>query len=168
MEKEIKKGEIIIYKTPDNKVKIDVSLENETIWLTQKQIAELFGKGVPTINEHIKNIYKEKELDGAATIRNFRIVQKEGKRVIERNIDFYNLDCILSVGYRVNSQKATRFRIWATKTLKDYLVKGYVVNEKRLLEAENKFKELQNAVDFLRQKSDKNLWVLITQLSLNF
>lgn len=149
---EPKKGEIVIYQTPDKKIKIDVSLENETIWLTQKQIAKLFGKGVPDVNEHIKNIYKHKELEKNATIRKFRIVQKEGKRTVERHIDFYNLDMIISVGYKVSSKRATQFRIWATKTLKDYLLKGYAINEKRLLEAKSKFEELKSTVDFLQKK----------------
>ncbi|MFH1968173.1 MAG: virulence protein RhuM/Fic/DOC family protein [bacterium] len=151
--KEIKKGEIIIYKA-DNKIKIDVKLDQETVWLTQKQMAELFNKGLPTINEHIKNIFKEGELKENSVIRKFRITASDGK-AYETN--FYNLDVVISVGYRVKSQQGVRFRIWATNTLKNYLVKGYNVNEKRLLEAENKFKELQTTVDFLRQKSKHEL-----------
>ena len=149
---ENKRGEIIIYKTEDGP-KLNVQLKEETVWLNQKQMAELFNKGTPTINEHIKNIYKEGELKESSTIRNFRIVQKEGKRKVERDVDFYNLDVIISVGYRVKSLRGTQFRIWATSTLKNYLVKGYVLNQKRLLQAENQFKELQGTIDFLKKKS---------------
>lgn len=151
------KDSIAIYKSKGGEVELKIKLEKETVWLTQKQIATLFDKGVPTINEHIQNIYKEGELKRDATIRNFRIVQKEGGRTITRNTDFYNLDAIISVGYRVNSQKATQFRIWATRVLKNYLLKGYAINEKRLLEAKEKFNELQNAIAFLRKKSKAKL-----------
>lgn len=150
-------GKIVIYQASDKKVRIDVTLDQETVWLTQKQMSLLFNKNVKTISEHIKNIYSEKELDKVPTIWNSQIVQKEGGRTIKRNVDFYNLDVIISVGYRVKSLQGTQFRIWATNTLKNYLVKGYIVNEKRLLEAQNKFKELQVAVDFLKQKSGHEL-----------
>ena len=151
------KGEIIIYKTSKNEVSLDVRLEEETVWLSQKQMAELFDKDVRTINEHSGNIYKEAELDQKSTIRKFRIVQKEGNRNVSREIDFYNLDVIISVGYRISSLRGTQFRIWATKTLKDHLIKGYTVNEKRLLEARGKFEELQTAISFLQEKSKKEL-----------
>ena len=150
------KEKIVIYKTQKGP-EFEVRLKEETVWLTQKQIAELFNKGVPAINEHIKNIYKEGELDKKSTIRNFRIVQIEGKRRIGREVDSYNLDMILSVGYRVSSKRATQFRIWATKTLKNYLIKGYAINEKRLLDAENKFNELRTAIDFLKNKAKHEL-----------
>jgi death-on-curing family protein len=156
MEKEIKKGEIIIYKSKDGP-RLDVRLEKETVWLTQKQIAELFGKGIPAINEHIKNIYKEGELSGKSTIRKFRIVQIEGSRKVEREVDLYNLDVVLSVGYRVNSKRATRFRIWATNTLKQYLIQGYTINQKRLLQKSQNLEELQKAISFLREKSKNEL-----------
>ena len=157
MEKEIKKGEIVIYQTPDKKVKIDVSLDRETVWLTQKQMSLLFNKDVRTINEHVKNIYAGKELNKILTIRKSQIVQKEGGRTIKRNVDFYNLDVVISVGYRVKSLQGTKFRIWATRTLRDYLVKGYAINEKRLLEAQNKFKELQAAIDLLQKRAGHEL-----------
>jgi death-on-curing family protein len=157
-QKELKKGEIIIYKSKEGP-KLEVRLEEETVWLNQKQMALLFDKGVPTINEHIKNIYKEGELQENSTIRKFRIVQKEGKREVERDVDFYNLDVIISVGYRVKSLRGTQFRIWATKTLKDHLIKGYTINEKRLLQAQNKLKELQGAISFLQEKSKHELFV---------
>jgi len=115
-------NEIEIYKSPDNKIELQVSLENETVWLTQKQMALLFDKNLKTINEHIVNIYKEHELEKISTIRKFRIVLQEGKRSIEREIEHYNLDLIISIGYRVNSKRGTQSRQWATQRLKDYLV----------------------------------------------
>lgn len=132
---------------------MEARLEKETVWLSQKQIAKLFGKGVPAINEHIKNIYREGELNQKSTIRKFRIVHIEGKRRVKREIDLYNLDMILSVGYRVNSKHATQFRIWATKTLKEHLIKGYTINEKRLLHAQNRLRDLQETISFLKEKS---------------
>jgi death-on-curing family protein len=114
-------------------------------------MAGLFQKGVPAINEHIKNIYKERELDESSTIRKFRIVQFEGKRKVEREIDFYNLDVIISVGYRVKSKRGTQFRIWATKILREHIVKGFTLNEKRLTEQKHaKLKELEKAVALLQ------------------
>ncbi|MFC1671758.1 virulence RhuM family protein [Planctomycetota bacterium] len=126
------RGELLVYQTDDGQVKLDVRLEDETVWLTQRLMAELFQKDVRTINEHIKNIYKEGELQPDATIRKFRIVQQEGSREVNREVDFYNLDMIISVGYRVKSLIATRFRIWATARLKEYIVKGFVMDDERL------------------------------------
>jgi len=117
-------------------------------------MALLFDKGVPTINEHIKNIFKEEELNEDSVIRNFRITAADGKSY---DTNFYNLDVIISVGYRVKSLRGTQFRIWATKTLKEYLVKGYTVNQKRLLQAKSQFKELQRAITFLQEKSKHEL-----------
>lgn len=148
------RGEIIIYKTPKNGVSLDVKLEKETVWLTQKQMAELFDKGVPTVNEHIKNIYKEQELTENSTIRKFRITAADGKKY---ETNFYNLDVIISVGYRVKSLRGTQFRIWATKILKKHLVAGYTINQKRLLEQKNKFHELQETISFLQEKSKNEL-----------
>ncbi|MFA5033257.1 MAG: virulence protein RhuM/Fic/DOC family protein [bacterium] len=147
------KGEIAIYQTPKKEVELRVRFEKETVWLTQKQMALLFDKEIPTINEHIKNIYKEKELDKNSTIRNFRIVQTEGCRQVERAVEFYNLDTIISVGYRVKSIRGTQFRIWATKTLKEHLIQGYTINEKRLIQTQDKLKELQKTIDFLQEKT---------------
>lgn len=144
------KGEIIIYKPKSGDIEIKVKLDNETVWLTQAQMAELFQKTIPTINEHIKNIFKEGELSEDSVVRNFRITASDGKQY---STNFYSLDVIISVGYRVKSQRGTQFRIWATNVLKKYLLKGYAVNEQRLLEAKDKFKELQNAIAFLRKKS---------------
>ena len=123
---------VVLYQSDVGELVMDVQLEEETVWLSQKQMGELFGKDVRTINEHIKNIYKEGELDEKPTIRDFRILRKEGHREVRRNIDHYNLDMIISVGYRVNSKEGTKFRIWASRVLKDYLVKGYALNQKRL------------------------------------
>jgi len=120
-----KKGEIVIYRAKSGSIRLDVKLEKETVWLAQAQMAKLFGKDVRTVSEHIQNVFKERELERMSTIRKFRIVQVEGKRRIERDVDFYNLDVIISVGYRVKSQRGTQFRIWATNILKGYIVKGY-------------------------------------------
>ena len=121
-----------LIKYNDGEIEIAVSIESETIWLTQKQIAELFDKDTRTINEHIKTIYKEEELTEISTIRNFRIVQKEGNREVNRDIEHYNLDAVIAIGYRVNSKRATQFRIWATNILRDYLTKGYAINQNLL------------------------------------
>ncbi len=127
-------NEIVIYTTLDGKETFEVNFKKDTVWLSQKQMAELFEKDVRTINEHIGNIYKERELIKDSTIRKFRIVQKEGNRQVERVRSGYNLDVIISVGYRVNSKRGTQFRIWATNVLKEHLIKGYTVNEKRMRE----------------------------------
>ena len=125
-------GDIILYSTPDGGVHVEVLYEGETFWLSQKRMAELFGVDVRTINEHLKNIYKSGELDSEATIRKYRIVQNEGGRDVSREVDFYNLDAIISVGYRVNSSQASQFRIWATKTLREFIIKGFVLDDERL------------------------------------
>jgi len=142
-EVEEKKGEIVIYRAEDGETVLDVTLEKHTVWLTQAQMARLFQKDVRTVSEHIANVYREKELRRDPTIRKFRIVQKEGKREVERKIDHYNLDVIISVGYRVQSKRGTQFRIWATNVLRDHLVKGYTLNEKRLQESRHRLKELE-------------------------
>ncbi len=152
------KGEIAIFKAKDNKIRLEVKLEKETVWLSQIQMAALFGKSVPTINEHIKNIFKEGELRQDVTIRKFRIVQIEGKRKVTREIDLYNLDAIISVGYRVKSIRGTQFRIWATNILKQYLIEGYALNQKRLKEKEQKLDALQRAIELIDStKSKKEL-----------
>ena len=116
---------IVIYQSADGSIATEVRLEGETVWLSQKQMAELFDKDVRTINEHIINAFEEGELAREATIRNFRIVRQEGQRQVEREIEHYNLDVIISVGYRVKSKQGTQFRIWANSVLKSYLVQGY-------------------------------------------
>lgn len=140
MELTLSNQSIAIYK--DGELELKTSIDSETIWLTQKQIAELFDKDVRTINDHIKAIYKEEELVENSTIRNFRIVQKEGNREVARDVLHYNLDVIISIGYRANSKKATKFRQWATSVLKEYIFNGYAINshkitEQRLLNLEN-------------------------------
>ncbi len=127
-------NKIILYNTEDGETRIEVAVENDTVWLSQKQMAELFDKDVKTVNEHIQNVYSEVELQRDPTIRNFRIVQKEGNRAVSRDIEHYNLDVIISVGYRVKSLRGTQFRIWATQKLKEYIVKGFVMDDERLSE----------------------------------
>ncbi len=151
-----KGGEIIIYKNKHGKKAVDVRLENETIWANLNQIAVLFGRDKSVISRHISNIFKEKELDKKRTVAKNATVQIEGKRKIEREIEYYNLDMIISVGYRVNSKKATQFRVWATSILKEYLVSGYVVNKKVIASNYNKFIETVEDIKALLP-SDKNL-----------
>lgn len=126
-------NKIEIFTTEDNKINVEVKFDEDTVWLNQTQIQELFQKSKATVSEHIKNIYQEKELMMNSTVRNFRTVQIEGNRQVERNIEYYNLDVIISVGYRVKSQRGTQFRQWATQRLKDYLVTGYALNQKRFV-----------------------------------
>ena len=148
-------SEIKIYESPDGEAQIEVRLNEETIWLSQKQMAELFEKDSDTISLHLKNIYSSGELDEISTTEDSSVVQREGKRNVTRKIKFYNLDAIISVGYRVNSKRGTQFRIWANKVLKAYLVKGYALNEARLKEKEEQLKEVLNAVQYLTGLSDK-------------
>jgi prophage maintenance system killer protein len=142
-------NEIEIYKTKEGETQIEVTFVDDSVWLNQKQMAILFDKNTMTINEHLKNIYSDEELIKDSTIRKSLVVQKEGKRSVKREILLYNLDVIISLGYRVNSRQGTQFRQWATQRLKDYLVKGYTINEKRLKEAETKFSDLKQAVTLL-------------------
>lgn len=153
---EFQKGEIVIYKTAKNEVRLDVRMENETVWLDAYQMAQVFGVNRPAVVKHINNIYKTGELKEISTCSILEQVAMDGKI---RKMNLYNLDMIISVGYRVNSQRATQFRVWATNTLKNYLIKGYAINEQRLLEARDKFKELQNTISFLQEKSKKELFV---------
>jgi prophage maintenance system killer protein len=145
-------NEILIYQQDGHEVEVRLDSQQETLWLSQKQMAELFDKDVRTVNEHLKNIYKEAELNSAATIRKFRIVRTEGKRQVEREVDHYNLDAIISVGYRVSSKKGTQFRIWATRTLREHLTKGYTLNRQRF---EQNAEELQQALALI-QKTAKS------------
>lgn len=139
-------NQIIIYQTPDGQTAIDVKLENETLWLSQRLMAELFDKDTDTIGFHIKNIYNDEELEEKATTEGFSVVQEEGKRKVTRKIIHYNLDVILSVGYRVSSKRGTQFRIWANKVLKEYLAKGYALNEKLLNEESKQLAALKQTV----------------------
>lgn len=146
------KGEILIYKTEDGLTKIDVKLEDETVWLSLEQMAELFQRDKSTVSRHIKNIFKEGELEKNATVAKFATVQVEGDRQVERNIEYYNLDVIISVGYRVKSLRGTQFRIWATKRLKEYMIKGFTMDDERLKElgGGGYFKELLERIRDIR------------------
>lgn len=117
----------MFYEDEDKNILINVAYKNETFWLTKKTMGELFEVNVPAINKHLLNIYNESELDKEGTISKMEIVQNEGNRTVKRKVDFYNLDAVIAVGYRVNSKAATKFRIWATKTLKEYITKGFVI-----------------------------------------
>lgn len=140
-------NQIIIYEDASGEIRLDVSLENETVWLNQRQMALLFDVNVPAINKHIKNILVDRELD-SSTISKMETVQKEGKREVKREIEFYNLDMIISLGYRVNSKRATSFRVWATKILKEYLINGYAINQKRV--AQTGLEELNQTIALLK------------------
>ncbi|MEX0844642.1 MAG: virulence RhuM family protein [Balneolaceae bacterium] len=139
MAKEDQKSGFLLYNAPDGEVRIEVSLEDETVWLTQKAMAELFGVSKSTISEHLNNIYDTVELIKSTTVRNFRTVQMEGDREVTRDLEYYNLDAIISVGYRVNSIQATHFRKWATKTLREFLIKGFVLDDERLKQGKTLF-----------------------------
>jgi hypothetical protein len=145
-------SEIIIYQNQEGNIKVDVRLEEETVWLTQTQLCELFQKSKATISEHIKNIFEEGELESSSTVRKFRTVQMEGTRSVERELEYYNLDVIISVGYRVKSQQGTQFRIWATQRLKEYIIKGFALNDERFKQGTsmNYFNELQNRIREIR------------------
>src|SRR3989344_4311273 len=147
------KGDIILYKTPKGP-ELAVRLKKETVWLDAHQIVALFGIDRTGIVRHISNIYKTGELNRNSTCAKIAQVAKDGKI---REMDIYNLDMILSVGYRVNSKQATQFRIWATNTLKSYLLKGYAINEKQLLSAKERLRQLQSAISFLQEKSKHEL-----------
>ncbi len=157
---------IVIYQDEQGNIKLDVRFENETVWLTQKHMAILFDRNIATINEHIKNIFEEKELLPESTIRKFLIVQKEGEREVSREIDFYNLDVIISVGYRVKSNRGTQFRIWATQRLKEYIVKGFAIDEERLKNPDQPFdyfEELEKKIQDIRT-SEKRFYRKITDI----
>jgi prophage maintenance system killer protein len=144
----------VLYEAPDGQIRLDVRLEKETVWLTQAQMGELFSKNVRTISEHVRNIFKEKELDESSVIRHFRITARDGKTY---DTQFYSLDAIISVGYRVKSKRGTQFRIWATRTLKDHLLRGYTLHEKRL--REKGLGELEQAVGLLARTLTQNALV---------
>lgn len=163
-----KELQFLIYSTPQEDVKVDVVVKDETIWLTQKAMAMLFDVQVPAINKHLKNIFEEGELEAGATVSNLEIVQNEGGRDVKRVVEFYNLDAIISVGYRVNSAKATSFRIWATKTLKEFIQKGFVLDDERLKQGTNVFgkdyfRELLERVRSIRA-SERRIWQQITDI----
>ena len=163
-----KEFNFLVYSAPDKDIKVNAVIKDETIWLTQKAMAELFGVQTPAISKHLKNIFDEKELDETATISKMETVQLEGNRQITRLVDFYNLDAIISVGYRVNSIQATHFRIWATKVLKEYIQKGFVLDDERLKQGQTAFgkdyfRELLERVRSIRA-SERRIYQQITDI----
>lgn len=163
----MQESQIILYTTPKGDVKVEIRFEDETFWLTQKKIAELFGVDVRTVNEHLKNIFESGELQRESTIRKIRIVQQEGNRQVSRELDFYNLDAIIAVGYRVNSYNATQFRIWATNTLKEFIIKGFVLDDERLKQGKkfgkDYFDELLERIRSIRA-SERRFYQKITDI----
>lgn len=147
---ELPKGEIVIYRTRDRQVKLEVKLEQDTVWLTQQQIAQLFGTQRPAVTKHLNNIFKCKELQEDSVCSILEHTALDGKKYSTK---FYNLDAIISVGYRVNSNRATQFRIWATRVLREHILCGYTINQQRLLEQTEKFQELQRTIAFIEAKS---------------
>ena len=159
-------SEIILYNSPDGEIQIQVKLEDETVWLTQEQMAQLFGKARNTITEHISNVFKEKELEKRLTCRDFRQVQLEGNREIKREIEHYNLDVIISVGYRVKSPQGTKFRQWATQRIKEYIVKGFAIDDNRLKQEAGHsryFDELLQRIRDIRA-SERNFYQKVTDI----
>ncbi len=163
----MQESNIILYETEEGKINIDVILRDETIWLTQKSMAELFDCSKDNIGLHLKNIFLDKELDKNATTEIFSVVQKEGNRDVKRNVEFYNLDAIIAVGYRVNSKKATQFRIWATNVLKDYIIKGFKIDVERMKNGpkfgKDYYEELLETIKEIRL-SERRLYQKITDL----
>ena len=159
--------EFLLYTAPGGGVKVEVFLRDETVWLPQKRIAELFGVGVPAISKHLDNIYESGELQREATVSILETVQKEGARSIKRKVEFYNLDAIISVGYRVNSRQATQFRIWATRVLREYIIKGFAMDDDRLKNGryfgKDYFRELLERVRSIRT-SERRIYQQITDI----
>src|SRR6056297_892536 len=156
-EQNIPKSEFIFYTTPNGDIKIEVFLADETIWLTQKKMAELFDVTPQNITIHLKNIFETNELDRISTCKEFLQVQNEGGRKINRKLEYYNLDAIIAVGYRVNSKRATQFCIWATQILKNYIIKGFAIDDERLKQGEkvfgkDYFKEFLEKVRFMNTR----------------
>lgn len=160
-------SDIIFYTTPDGAVHIEVFFQNETFWLTQKRMAELFGVEVPAISKHLTNIFESGELMPESTVSILEIVQKEGSRNVTRKMEFYNLDAIIAVGYRVNSRQATQFRIWATKTLREFIIKGFVLDDERLKQGQrfgkDYFDELLERIREIRA-SERRFYLKITDI----
>ena len=160
--------QFLLYNTPNENIKVNVIVKDETLWLTQKAMAELFDVNTQAITKHLKNIFEEGELEKAATCSKMEQVQQEGGRLVKRNVEFYNLDAIISVGYRVNSQKATQFRIWATQILKEYIKKGFVLDDERLKQGQtvfgkDYFRELLERIRSIRA-SERRIWQQITDI----
>jgi len=160
------KGQFLVYASENGQMKIDVRLENETVWLTQQQMADLFQTTQQNISLHLRNIYEEGELQGEATHKDFLSVRREGQRNVTRSLDFYNLDAIISVGYRVKSAVATRFRIWATQKLREYIVKGFVLDDERLKNPDQPFDyfdELMRRIQDIRT-SERRFYQKVTDI----
>lgn len=159
--------DLILYRSPEGKTSVSLRYQDDTFWLQQKLIADLFGVDVRTVNEHIQNIYSSEELSPERTIRKFRIVQIEGNRDVARDIDFYNLDTIIAVGYRISSYQATRFRVWATETLREFIIKGFVLDDERLKQGKHfgkdYFDELLERIREIRA-SERRFYQKITDL----
>lgn len=160
-------SEFLLYTAPNGDIKVEVLLSDETIWLTQKRMAELFGVGVPAVSKHLENIYESGELQREATISILETVQKEGSREVKRKLEYYNLDAVISVGYRVNSTQATQFRIWATQLIKEYIIKGFAMDDERLKNGryfgKDYFKELLERVRSIRA-SERRIYQQITDI----
>lgn len=167
MDNNFQHNDIIFYNTPAGNVTIEVIFNDETFWLTQKRMATLFAVEVPAINKHLGNIYETGELDKKATISILETVQQEGSRMVKRNVEFYNLDAIIAVGYRVNSHQATQFRIWATKTLREFIIKGFVLDDDRLKQGKrfgkDYFDELLERIREIRA-SERRFYLKITDI----
>lgn len=167
MDNKIQESQFLLYETEDGRINIDVILKDENIWITQKNMSKLFDTGIDNINVHLKNIYESEELDKKSTIEEISIVQKEGSRNVTRKVLFYNLDVIIAVGYRVNSKKATQFRIWATMILKDYIQKGFALDKERLKNGpkfgKDYFDELLEEIREIRL-SERRVYQKITDL----
>lgn len=159
--------EFLLYTAPNGSIKVEVLLSNETIWLTQKRMAELFGVGVPAVSKHLENIYSSGELEQAATISILETVQQEGSREVKRKLEYYNLDAVISVGYRVNSTQATQFRIWATQLIKEYIIKGFAMDDERLKNGQyfgkDYYKDLLERVRSIRT-SERRVYQQITDI----
>ncbi|WP_316794268.1 virulence RhuM family protein [Pedobacter frigoris] len=164
---EVQFSDIIFYSSPEGNVKVEVIFNDETFWMSQKRMAELFGVDIRTVNEHLQNVFSTSELDKSATIRKIRIVQKEGNREVSREVEFYNLDAIIAVGYRVNSKQATQFRIWATKLLREFIIKGFVLDDERLKQGQkfgkDYFDELLQRIREIRA-SERRFYLKITDI----
>jgi hypothetical protein len=160
------KGQFLVYQTDDGHLKIDVRLDGETAWLTQAHMAELFQTTVPNVSMHLRNVYAEGELQAAATVKEFLTVRQEGNRQVSRSVEYYNLDAIISVGYRVKSAVATRFRIWATQKLREFIVKGFVLDDERLKNPDQPFdyfEELLRRIQDIRT-SERRFYQKITDI----
>ena len=159
--------EFLLYTAPNGTIKVEVLLSNETIWLTQKRMAELFGVGVPAVSKHLENIYESNELERKATVSILETVQSEGGREVKRKLEYYNLDAVISVGYRVNSAQATQFRIWATQLIKEYIIKGFALDDERLKNGrffgKDYFRELLDRVRSIRA-SERRIYQQITDI----